>query len=108
VRAPIPANGVARINLSCVQATVLASRLVNTLDQNGQDPTEVLLPYDYGDKFSHIIAEGLGISQAVTAKGLGIHSGIHQCQNQGRGGQSQQLPDAQRPTNPPQAQVTAR
>jgi hypothetical protein len=85
---------------------VLASRLVNTLDQNGQDPTEVLLPYDYGDKFSHIIAEGLGISQAVTAKGLGIHSGIHQCQNQGRGGQSQQLPDAQRPTNPPQAQVT--
>jgi hypothetical protein len=72
VRAPIPADGVARFNLSRAQATALAGRLVDTLDQNGQDPVEVPPAYDYGLEFTNIIAEGLGIPPATAAKGLGI------------------------------------
>jgi hypothetical protein len=102
------ANGVVQFNLSRVQATALASQLVDALNQNGQDSAEVLPPYDYRYEFSHIIAEGLSIEQAITAKGLGVHGGRCQRQNQGRGGQPQQLPDAQRPANLPQVQALAR
>jgi hypothetical protein len=98
----------ARFNLSHVQATTLASRLVDALNQNGQNSAEVPPPYDYGYEFSRIIAEGLSIDQAVAAEGLGICSGRRQHQNRGRGGQSQQLPDAQCPANLPQVQATAR
>jgi hypothetical protein len=108
VRVPIPADGVARFNLSCVQATALASCLVDALDQNGQNTAEVPPAYDYRLKFANIIAEGLGIPPAVTAEGLGVCGGRRQHQNRGRGGQSQQLPDARHPANPPQAQTTAR
>jgi hypothetical protein len=97
-----------RFNLSHAQATTLASRLVDALDQNSQNSAEVPPPYNYGYKFSRIIAEGLSIDQAVTAEGLGIRSGRRQHQNRGRGGQSQQLPDAQCPANLPQVQATAR
>jgi hypothetical protein len=72
VRAPIPANGVARFNLSRVQAEALAGRLIDTLDQNHQNPAEVPPAYDYGEEFACIVAEGLGIPPAVTAEGLGI------------------------------------
>jgi hypothetical protein len=83
VQAPIPANGVARFNLSHAQATVLAGRLVNTLDQNHQNPTEVLPAYDYGEEFTRIVTEGLGIPPAVAAEGLGVQGGRHQHQNRG-------------------------
>jgi hypothetical protein len=108
VQTPIPANGVARFNLSRAQATALAGRLVDALEQNSQDSTEVLPPYDYGDEFSHIIAKGLGISQAIAAEGLGIRGGRCQRQNRGRGGQPQQLLDTRHPTNPPQPQAHVR
>jgi hypothetical protein len=72
VRAPIPADGVVRFNLSRVQATALASRLVDALDQNGQDAAEIPQPYDYGLEFANIIAEGLGIPPTIAAKGLGV------------------------------------
>jgi hypothetical protein len=108
VQAPIPADGVARFNLSRAQATTLAGRLLDALEQNDQNPIEVPPAYNYGEEFAHIITEGLGIPPAVAAEGLGIRGGRRQRQNQGRGGQPQQLPDAQRPANPPQAQASAR
>jgi hypothetical protein len=98
----------ARFNLSHAQATSLAARLVDSLKQNNQDTSEVPPAYNYGEEFACIIAEGLGIPPAVTTKGLGIHGGGRQCQNQGRGGRPQQLPDAQHPTNPPPVQASAR
>jgi hypothetical protein len=104
----VPANSVAQFNLSHAQATTLAACLIDSLEQNDQDTAEVPPAYDYGEEFAHIIAEGLGIPPAVAAEGLGIHSGRRQRQNRGRGGQPQQLPDAQHPTNPPPAQAPAR
>jgi hypothetical protein len=83
VWAPIPADGMARFNLSCAQAMALASRLVDALNQNGQNPAEVPLPYDYGLEFANITAEGLGIPPAIAAEGLGVCSGRHQRQNRG-------------------------
>jgi hypothetical protein len=74
VRAPVPANGVARFNLSRAQATTLAACLVDRLDQNHQDAAEVPPAYDYGEEFARIIAEGLGIPQAEAAKGLGVQT----------------------------------
>jgi hypothetical protein len=72
VRAPVPADGVARFNLSRVQATVLAGHLLDALEQNSQNTIEVPPAYDYGLKFTNIIAEGLGIPPAVAAEGLGV------------------------------------
>jgi hypothetical protein len=72
VRAPIPANGVARFSLSRAQATALAGRLIDALDQNNQNPTEVPPAYDYGEEFTHIVAEGLGIPPTIAAEGLGV------------------------------------
>jgi hypothetical protein len=108
VRAPVSADGVARFNLSRAQATALAGRLIDALDQNGQNTTAVPPPYDYGLEFANIIAEGLGIPPAIAAEGLGVRGGRHQRQNRGRGGRPQQLPADQRPANPPQAQAAAR
>jgi hypothetical protein len=75
-----------RFNLSRVQAMSLAARLVDSLEQNSQDPTEVPPAYDYGEEFARIIAEGLGIPPAVAAEGLGVRSGGCQHQNRGQGG----------------------
>jgi hypothetical protein len=108
VWAPVPADGVARFNLSRAQATALASHLVDALNQNGQNTIAVLPPYDYGLEFANIITEGLGIPPAVAAEGLGVRGGRCQCQNRGRGGRPQQLPIDQRSGNPPQAQAAAR
>jgi hypothetical protein len=81
VRAPIPADGVARFNLSRAQATTLAGRLLDALEQNDQNPIEVPPAYDYGEEFAHIITEGLGIPPAIAAEGLGIRGGRRQRQN---------------------------
>jgi hypothetical protein len=104
----VPPNGMARFNLSRVQATSLAAHLINSLEQNDQDTSEVPPAYDYGEEFARIIAEGLGIPPAVATKGLGIRSGGRQRQNRGRGGRPQQLPNAQCPANSPPAQASAR
>jgi hypothetical protein len=74
----IPSNGVARFNLSHAQATTLAARLVNHLEQNHEDTTALPPAYDYGEEFARIIVEGLGIPPAVAAEGLGVRSGRRQ------------------------------
>jgi hypothetical protein len=80
VQGSIPANGVARFNLNRVQATALASRLLDALEQNHEDAAEVPPAYDYQAEFTHVLAEGLGLSQAEVTEGLGL---------QGTGGQRQ-------------------
>jgi hypothetical protein len=74
VSGSVPPNGVARFNLSHAQATALATCLVDSLDQNNQDATEILPAYDYGEEFARIVAEGLGIAPNVAAEGLGIRN----------------------------------
>jgi hypothetical protein len=74
VSGSIPPNGVAQFNLSRAQATALATRLVDSLEQNHQDAAEVLPAYDYREEFGWIIAEGLGIAPDVAAEGLGIRN----------------------------------
>jgi hypothetical protein len=110
VWAPVPADGVARFNLSRVQATTLAVRLVDHLKQNHQDATEVPPVYDYGDEFAHIIAEGLGIPPAVAAEGLGVRRRGDQGQGRGQGAGPQPVPESRRPANsqPAQARRPAR
>jgi hypothetical protein len=72
VRASIQPDGMARVNLNHTQATALASRLLNALEDN-QDAATVLPPYDFRDEISRIITEGLRLEQAIVAKGLGVH-----------------------------------
>jgi hypothetical protein len=55
-----------------MQATALATHLVDSLEQNHQDAAEVLPAYNYGEEFVRIVAEGLGIAPDVAAKGLGV------------------------------------
>jgi hypothetical protein len=69
----LQSDSVARINLNRAQATALATNLVNALE-NHEDAAAVPPPYDYGREFACIIAEGLGIDEAVTAQGLGIRA----------------------------------
>jgi hypothetical protein len=100
----------ARFNLSRAQATALATRLVNRLEQNHQDAAEVPPAYDYGEEFTQIVAEGLGIAPNIAAEGLGIRNRRGRHSGQGQGNQPQQVPDARRPTNlqPPQECQPAR
>jgi hypothetical protein len=79
----VPPNGVARFNLSRAQATALATRLVNSLEQNHQDAAAVPPAYDYGEEFAQIVAEGLGIMPDITAEGLGIRNRRGRCSGQG-------------------------
>jgi hypothetical protein len=71
VQQPISAHRMERFNLNCAQATALAARLLNALEDN-EDANVVPPPYDYGREIADIIAEGLGIDPAVAAKGLGV------------------------------------
>jgi hypothetical protein len=103
VQAPVSANRMAGFNLSHVQAMALADRLLGALKQNDQDPPAVPPANNYREEFARVVAEGLSINPAITAEGVGLRGGRCQHQNRGRGGQPQQLPDARRPTNPPQA-----
>jgi hypothetical protein len=82
----------------------LATRLVNSLEQNHQDAAAVLPAYDYGEEFAQIVTEGLGITPDIAAEGLGIRNQRGQRSGQGRGNRSQQVPDARRPTNPQSTQ----
>jgi hypothetical protein len=61
----------ARVNLNHVQATALASNLLNAL-KNNEDPSAVPPPYDYGGEITQILAEGLGLDQVILAEGLGL------------------------------------
>jgi hypothetical protein len=94
----------ARFNLSRAQATALATRLIDSLEQNHQDATEVPPTYDYGEEFARIVAEGLGIAPDVAAEGLGVRNRRGRRSGQGRGNQPQPVPDARRPANPQSTQ----
>jgi hypothetical protein len=72
VRTTVQPEQVARFNLNHTQATALADRLLNALE-NHEDATAVLLPYDYRGEFACIVAEGLGIDPIIAAKGMGVH-----------------------------------
>jgi hypothetical protein len=104
VQGAIPANGVARFNLNCAQATALATRLLDALEQNHKDAVEVLPAYNYQGEFTHILAEGLGLSQAEVTEGLGLRGTGGQRQGQNRGGRPRPVPDARHPAHPQQAQ----
>jgi hypothetical protein len=54
---------------------MLATNLIDALKQNSQNTAEVLPPYNYYREFTHIIAEGLRIDQAIIAEGLGVCCG---------------------------------
>jgi hypothetical protein len=71
VQRPVLANGVARFNLNRAQATALATRILNALEDD-EDATPLLPPYDYGREIADIVTEGLGIDPAIAAEGLGV------------------------------------
>jgi hypothetical protein len=52
----------------------LATRLVDSLEQNHQNTAEIPPAYDYGEEFVQIVAEGLGIPPNVAAEGLGVRN----------------------------------
>jgi hypothetical protein len=102
VSGPVPTHRVARVNLNHAQATALAANLISALE-NHQDSGTVPPPYNYGEEILRILADGLGLDQAVIAEGLGVRGGGGRRGGQGRGGRPMQVPDARRPANPPQA-----
>jgi hypothetical protein len=103
VWASVQSDSVARVNLNRVQATALASRLLDALE-NHQDASVVPPAYDYGEEIACVVAEGLGIEQAIVAKGLGVRARRGQGRGQGRGGRPRPVPDARHPANAQQAQ----
>jgi hypothetical protein len=103
LRATVQSNGVVRVNLNHAQATALASRLVDALE-NHQDATSVPPVHDYGEEVARIVAEGLGINRDVAAEGLGVRTRGGRGQGRGRSNQPQSVPTARRPTNTQQAQ----
>jgi hypothetical protein len=103
LRASVQPDSVARINLNRTQATALATNLINALE-NHQDAAQVPPAYDYGEEIANIIAESLGIDQAVAAEGLGVRTRGGRHQGRGRGNGSQQIPTARSPTHTQQTQ----
>jgi hypothetical protein len=93
VQASIQSNGVARVDLNRQQATALADCLLNALEDN-QDSAEIPPAYDYREEFTCIVAEGLGLEQAIVAEGLGVQAGRGQARGQGRGGRPRPVSDA--------------
>jgi hypothetical protein len=110
VSGSVPPNSVARFNLSRAQATALATSLVDSLDQNHQDTPEVPPGYNYGEEFTRVVAEGLGIATDVAAEGLGVRNRRGRRGGQGQGNRPQPVPDARRPANsqPTQERLPAR
>jgi hypothetical protein len=110
VSGSIPPDSVAQFNLSRAQATALATRLVDSLEQDHQDTPAIPPTYNYGEEFAQIVAEGLGISPDVAAEGLGICNRRGRRGGQGRGNRPQPVPDARRPANsqPTQERLPAR
>jgi hypothetical protein len=103
LRAAVQPDGVARINLNRAQATVLASRLLDALE-NHQDAAPVPPAYNYGEEVARIVAEGLGLDPAVAAEGLGVCTRGGRGQGRGRGNGPQSVPDARRPAHTQQMQ----
>jgi hypothetical protein len=103
-------NGVARFNLSRMEATPLAARLTTSLGEDNQDATLVPPVRDYREEFARVVAESLGISTATAAEGLGLCSRRGRRGGQGRGNRPQPLPDNERPTHtqPTQTRQSAR
>jgi hypothetical protein len=104
VSGSVPPNSVVRFNLSHVQATALATSLIDSLDQDHQDAPTVPPSYDYGEEFARIVAEGHGIAPDVAAKGLGVRIRRGRRGGQGRGNRPQPVPDARHPANPQSTQ----
>jgi hypothetical protein len=96
LQATIQPDGVARVNLNRAQATALASRLIDALEDH-QDAAQVPPAYDYGEEVTRIVTEGLGIDPVVAAEGLGVHTRGGRGQGRGQGNRPQLVPDAQRP-----------
>jgi hypothetical protein len=103
VRASVQPDGVARINLNRAQATALASRLLDALEDN-QDAAPVPPAYSGADEFARIIAESLNIDPAVAAEGLGIRTRGGRGQGRGRGNRPQPVPGTRGPAHPQQTQ----
>jgi hypothetical protein len=93
----------ARFNLNRAQATALAARLLDALENN-KDAPAFPPPYDYGREIAEIVVESLRINPTVAAEGLGVRGGRGQHSGQGRGGRSHPVPAAGRPPNLQQAQ----
>jgi hypothetical protein len=94
---------VARVNLNRAQATALATRLINALEDN-KDAASIPPAYDYREEFARVVAEGLGINPAIAAEGLGVRTRGGRGQGRGRGNRPQSIPDARRPAHAQQAQ----
>jgi hypothetical protein len=103
LQASVQSDGMARVNLNRTQATALASRLINALE-NHQDAAPVPPAHDYGEEVARIVAEGLGIDQAVAAEGLGVRTRGSRGQGRGQGNRPQSVPDARHPAHAQQAQ----
>jgi hypothetical protein len=103
LRASVQPDGVARINLNRAQATALASRLLDALENN-QDATPVPPAYSEADEFARIVAESLGIEPVVAAEGLGIRTRGGRGQGRGRGNRPQPVSGARSPAHPQQTQ----
>jgi hypothetical protein len=103
VQRPVSAHGVARFNLNRAQATALAARLLDALENN-EDAPAFPPPYNYGREIAKIVAESLGIDPTVAAEGLGVRGGGGQHRGQGQGGQPHPVPTAGRPPHSQQAQ----
>jgi hypothetical protein len=104
VSGSIPPNSVARFNLSRAQATVLATSLVDSLNQDHQNAPPVPTAPNYREEFAQIVAEGLGFATDVAAEGLGIRNRRGRRGGQGRGNRPQPVPDARRPAHPQSTQ----
>jgi hypothetical protein len=103
LRASVQPDSMARVNLNRTQATALAANLLNALE-NYQDAAPVPPAYDYGEEVARIVAEGLGIDQAVAAEGLGVRTRGSRGQGRGRGNGPQPVPAARRPAHAQQVQ----
>jgi hypothetical protein len=101
---------VAQFNLSRAEATALAASLTTSLGQNDQDATTLPPTYDYGEEFARIVAKALSIPAATTAEGLGVCNRRSRRGGQGRGNQSQPIPDVRHPrdSQPTQPRQAAR
>jgi hypothetical protein len=96
LRASVQPDGVVWINLNRMQATALASNLLNALE-NYQDATPIPAARNYGEEIACIVADGLGLEQAIAAEGLGVRTRGGQGQGRGQGNRPQSVPDARHP-----------
>jgi hypothetical protein len=83
---------------------VLATSLVDSLNQDHQNAPPVPTAPNYREEFAQIVAEGLGFATDVAAEGLGIRNRRGRRGGQGRGNRPQPVPDARRPAHPQSTQ----